>query len=908
MAEAGASSQPLILVDGSSWLYRAYHALPPLNAPDGMPTGAIYGMTNMLKKLFAEYASERVVVIFDPRGKTFRNDLYAEYKANRPPVPEDLESQFGPLKEIIQALGVPLLQIDGFEADDVIATLSRQASADGAEVLIVSGDKDLAQLVDERVKLLDTMKQVTYDPAGVREKYGVTPEQIVDWLALMGDTSDNIPGVPGVGPKTAVKWLDEHGTLDALLAAKDSIKGKIGERLREFADQLPLSRELATVRDDVALEQRWDALERGPADNDTLLALYEQLGFRRWQEELREGGAGGGDAADAAPAPVGATEVITVLDPDALDGLVDALKAAELICVDTETDSLESVRATLVGLSFAVAPGRAWYLPLAHSGMEAPEQLDWEKTVKPVLAPILEDADRPKVGQNLKYDINVLAGAGVRLAGVVHDTMLQSYVLDANGRHDMDSLAEAELGHKTISYTEIAGKGKKQITFDQVAVDRAAEYAGEDADITLQLHGRLWPRVEADDKLARVYRDIEMPLVPVLAAIEGAGVHVDASVLEGVSREFGKRMDALQQECWDLAGEQFNLASAQQLQRILFEKLELPVQGKTPKGAPSTNEEALEALADRHALPARIVEWRGLSKLRGTYADALPRKINPATGRIHTHYHQAATATGRLSSSEPNLQNIPIRTDEGRRIRDAFVAEDGNVLMAIDYSQIELRLMAHFSEDERLIKAFRDGQDIHRATASEVFDTPLDEVSGEQRRAAKAINFGLIYGISAFGLARNLGIGRDEAAQTIERFFARYPGVKAYMDAQREKGRKQGYVETAWGRRLHLPNIASRNANLRQYAERTAINAPLQGTAADLIKLAMIDIHSWIGRECPEARMIMQVHDELVFEGPERALRDAAPAVTERMCGVAELRVPLLAEPGFGRSWNEAHA
>ena len=898
---------PLILIDGSSWLYRAFHALPPLTAPDGSPTGAIYGMANMLRKLFADYDCERIAVIFDPRGATFRNEMYADYKANRPPVPEDLESQFAPMRELIQALGVPLMQIDGFEADDVIATLARQAEADGAEVLIVSGDKDLAQLVTDRVKLLDTMKGVTFDPAAVRDKYGVPPEQIVDWLALMGDTSDNIPGVQGVGPKTAAKWLDQYGDLDRLLAERDTIKGKAGENLRAAAEQLPLSRKLATVRDDVSLEQRWDRLTRREPDTETLAGLYEQLGFRRWLEALRDTPDEGDDDQTTADTTKAAIKVTTVLDQDALETLRKALEGAELICVDTETDSLDAVRARLVGLSFAVEAGQAWYVPLAHRGLDAPEQLPWDQ-VRDVLAPLLEDAERPKVGQNLKYDINVLAGAGVTLRGVVHDTMLQSYVLDATARHDMDTLAETHLGHRTIAYSDITGKGKKQIGFDEVAVDKAAEYAGEDADVTLRLHQSLYPRVRDDDKLASVYRDIEMPLVPILAAMEATGVYVDAEVLGGISRELGERMEALQAQCWELAGEQFNLGSAQQLQHILFDKLGLPVSAKTPKGAPSTNEEALDALADQHALPARILEWRGMSKLRSTYADALPKKINPATGRIHTHYHQAATATGRLSSSEPNLQNIPIRTEAGRRIRDAFVAPDDRCLMAIDYSQIELRLMAHFSEDERLIAAFRDDQDIHRATASEVFELSLDEVTSEQRRAAKAINFGLIYGISAYGLARNLGIGRDEAADTIDRFFARYPGVRAYMDGQRERARSQGYVETLFGRRLYLPNIRARNANMRQYAERTAINAPLQGTAADLIKLAMIDVFHWAQSHAPEVHMIMQVHDELVFEGPEQALRDMAAQVTERMCNVTELRVPLVAEPGFGRNWNQAHA
>jgi DNA polymerase-1 len=909
------TDKPLILVDGSSWLYRAFHALPPLSSPRGEPTGAIYGMGNMMRRLLKDYAPEHIGVIFDPRGKTFRHDIYADYKANRPPVPEELSSQFPPLRRLLETMGLPVLQIDGVEADDVIATLSRAAERDGKTVLIVSGDKDLAQLVGPGVKLLDTMKQSTLDADGVREKYGVTPEQIVDWLTLMGDTSDNIPGIDGVGPKTAAKWLEQYGTLDALMAAADEIKGKAGERLRGALEMLPRSRELATVRDDVELPaewHEWQALTPSAADSAALAEMYRELGFTRWLDDLDATSSAAAPGQDASPAEGAraqneiSTEVTTVLDAEALEALRKALEAAELICIDTETDSLDSHSARLVGMSFAVAPGKAWYLPLAHTGMDVPEQLPFE-TVRDALAPLLADPARPKLGQNLKYDINVLANAGMPLRGIAHDTMLQSYALDANARHDMDTLAEMHLGHRTIKFSEVAGKGRKQLTFDQVDIPRAAEYAGEDADITLRLHQALWPRLQQTDGQLEVYETLEIPLVPILADIERNGVRVDADRLAAISKEFGERMNELQAQAWEAAGSQFNLASPPQLQQILFEQLKLPVVARTPKGQPSTNEEVLEQLVGEHALPAIILEWRGMAKLRGTYTDALPKQINPRTGRIHTSYHQAVAATGRLSSSDPNLQNIPIRNDAGRRIREAFVAADGEALLAIDYSQIELRLMAHFSGDERLTKAFIDKLDVHRATAAEIFDLQPDAVTADHRRAAKAINFGLIYGMSAFGLARNLGIPRGQAAEYIERFFARYPGVRQYMEGTREKARENGYVETLWGRRLYLPNIKARNPNLRQYAERTAINAPLQGTAADLIKRAMIDLHGWLAAEAPEVRIIMQVHDELVFEGPEKRLRELRETLSTRMCEVAELAVPLVAEGGIGDNWNAAH-
>ena len=920
------ASAPLILVDGSSWLYRAFHALPPLTSPAGEPTGAVYGMGNMLRRLLRDYAPEHIAVIFDPRGRTFRHDLYADYKANRPPVPEELASQFPRLRALVEAMGLPVLQIEGFEADDVIATYARAAQRDGKAVLVVSGDKDLAQLVGDGVELLDTMKQTRLDAAGVQEKYGVAPGQIVDWLTLMGDSSDNIPGIPGVGPKTAAKWLAEHGSLDALIAAADTVKGKAGERLREALPQLPLSRRLATVDDAVQLPAEWGEwtqLTPVAPDVERLQAMYRELGFTRWLEEGQPvarsasrdaAGAAGGDAkASAAPSVDELragneirTEVVTVQDEAALEALREALAAAELICLDTETDSLDAHSARLVGMSFAVRPGQAWYLPLAHSGMDVPEQLPWAR-VRAVLGPLLEDASRPKLGQNLKFDVNVLATAGLRLRGIVHDTMLQSYVLDSNARHDMDSMAETHLRHRTLKFTDVAGRGRKQLTFDQVDVQRAAEYAGEDADVTLRLHQALWPRLAAAEGQRRVYESLEIPLLPVLADIEQAGVRIDAARLAEISREFGERMHALQDQAWQLAGSQFNLASPAQLQQILFEQLKLPVLARTPKGQPSTNEDVLEQLVDEHPLPGVILEWRGMAKLRGTYTDALPKQVNPRTGRIHTSYHQAVAATGRLSSSDPNLQNIPVRNDAGRRIREAFIAADGAALLAIDYSQIELRLMAHFSGDARLRQAFLDGQDIHRATAAEIFDLAPEAVDADHRRAAKAINFGLIYGMSAFGLARNLGIGRGQAGEYIERFFSRYPGVRDYMDGTRERARRDGYVETLWGRRLYLPNINARNANLRQYAERTAINAPLQGTAADLIKRAMVDLHAFLAAEAPELRMIMQVHDELVFEGPEASLQALRPELSQRMCAIADLSVPLVAEGGIGANWNAAH-
>ena len=916
---SAADRKPLILVDGSSWLFRAYHALPPLTSPQGQPTGAVYGMGNMLRKLLKDFAPERLCVVFDPKGGSFRNQMYAEYKANRTETPPDLEEQFPLVVELIRAMGLPTLTIDGYEADDVIGTLAKQGVAAGHCVLIVTSDKDMAQLVNADVHLLDTMKNLRMDRAGVIEKFGVPPERIVDYLTLMGDSSDNIPGVPGVGPKTAAKWISEYGSLDALLAQADGVKGKAGENLRASLGHLPLSRQLATIHCDIDLPVALDSLVPQATEPGELAALVQRLGFNRWAQELQGAAASPDDAIVAAGAGDAAavpsvtpdsprTRVDTVLDAESLEALRLALQAAPLICADTETDSLDSNQANLVGLAFATEAGHGWYVPVGHNYLGAPAQLPLAQVLD-ALRPVLEDATRPKLGQHFKFDLNVLARHGLRVRGLAHDTMLQSYVLDAAGnRHDMDTLAEKYLGHRTIKFSDVAGKGKGQITFNQVSIDKAAEYSAEDADITLRLHQALYPRVEAEPALKRVYEEIEIPLVPVLAAMEQAGVKLDVPLLRKISAELAQKMDELQAAAFVEAGGEFNLGSPKQLQTILFEKLQLPVLGKTPKGDPSTAEDVLEELAAQHPLPRLILDWRGMQKLRSTYTDLLPLAVNPKTGRVHTSYGQAIAATGRLSSSDPNLQNIPVRTAEGRRIRQAFVPEAGNRLLAIDYSQIELRLMAHFSGDPKLQQAFHQGLDIHRATAAEVFGLSLEETGAEQRRAAKAINFGLIYGMSAFGLARQLGIPRGEAQDYIDRFFGRYPGVKRFMDDTRLQARESGYVETLFGRRLYLPNILSKNQGLRQYAERTAINAPLQGTAADLIKKAMIEVQAWLQAQASPIRMIMQVHDELVFEGPEADIREIAPQIADRMCRIAPLKVPLVADFGSGLNWDAAHS
>ncbi|MDR3414821.1 MAG: DNA polymerase I [Nevskia sp.] len=920
-------SHPVVLIDASGWLFRAYHALPPLTTAKGEHTGAVLGFTNMLRKLVKDYAPEEMVVVFDAPGKTFREEISAEYKANRDATPEDLNAQFPLIAEVVQAMGLPLLAVAGVEADDVIGTLARQAEAAGQEVLIVTSDKDLAQLVNGRIGLLDTMKNRRMDPAGVVEKFGVPPERIVDYLALVGDTSDNIPGVPLVGPKTAAKWLNEYGTLDALVQRAGEVKGKAGENLRASLAQIPTARDLATIRCDVELPVRYGDLKPKVPDRDRLEQLYRRFEFRRLLEELTAGAApaetstvgetaapseAAVEAAGAVPetpaAPSPPTRHELVVDEAAFATMLARLEAAELICLDSETDALDSMQAGLVGLAFAVEPGHGWYVPLAHNYLGAPAQLPMGEVLAR-LKPILEDPRRPKLGQHIKYDLNVLARYGIEVKGVAYDTMLESYVLDAVGnRHDMDTLALKYLNHRTIAFEDVAGKGKGQISFNQVDLDRASAYSAEDADITLRLHRVLYPRLCEVEPLKRVFETIEMPLLPVLARIERDGVKIDAALLRKISVELAARMDELQAQAWKEAGAEFNLGSPKQLQVILYENLQLPVLAKTPKGDPSTGEDVLEELAAQHPLPRLILDWRAMQKLRSTYTDTLPQQINPQTGRVHTSYHQAVAATGRLSSQDPNLQNIPVRTAEGRRIRQAFVAEPGNALLSIDYSQIELRLMAHFSGDARLQDAFAKGLDIHQATAAEVFNLPLEQAVGEQRRAAKAINFGLIYGMSAFGLARQLAIPRGEAQDYITRFFTRYPGVKHFMDSTRQQAKTRGYVETLYGRRLYLPNINSRNAAQRSYAERTAINAPLQGTAADLIKLAMIDLAAWLAQHAPELRMIMQVHDELVFEGPHEQLRQLAPRIADRMCRVATLQVPLVADWGTGDNWDQAHS
>ncbi len=895
---------PLILVDGSSYLFRAFHALPPLTNSQGQPTGAIVGVVNMLRKLRNDYHPTHFAVVFDAPGKTFRDDLYAEYKANRPPMPDELRVQIERLHEIVRAMGLPMLVIDGVEADDVIGTLARQAAEQGMDVLVSTGDKDMAQLVDEHVTLVDTMQDRVLDREGVIEKFGVPPERIVDWLALVGDSSDNIPGVPRVGPKTAAKWLQQYGSLDELVAHADEVRGKVGESLRAHLDQLALSRQLATIKRDVGLPLGPDELVPGEPDVERLRAIYRELEARRLLEALEA--EAGADPDDQDP-PGPDYDIVT--DAAAFDRWITRLEAAELFAFDTETTSLNYMQAEVVGVSFAVASGEAAYVPLAHNDPDTPVQLD-RAQVLARLQPLLASGRARLVGQHIKYDMNVLANHGIALTDVAFDTMLESYVLDAAaGRHDMDSLAERHLGHRTIRYEEIAGKGAKQLRFDQIPVAQAGPYAAEDADITLRLHQTLWPKLEAEPKLATVLREIELPLVPVLSRMERTGVRVDRDMLARQSQELAERLHALEQQAYAIAGRPFNMGSPKQIGQIFFEELGLPVIRKTPKGAPSTSEEVLQELAAQgFELPQVILEHRGLAKLKSTYTDKLPEMIDPRTGRVHTSYHQAVTATGRLSSSDPNLQNIPVRTEEGRRIRQAFVPEPGWVMLAADYSQIELRIMAHLSGDEGLLRAFAEGRDIHRATAAEVFgDGDPDKVSDAQRRSAKAINFGLIYGMSAFGLARQLGIERGEAQQYIDRYFERYLGVRDFMERIREQAREQGYVETLFGRRLYLPEIKSRNGARRAAAERTAINAPMQGTATDIIKRAMIAVDDWIERERPALRLLMQVHDELVFEVAPEALASARERIREAMSGAAELAVPLVVDIGSGENWDQAH-
>ncbi|MGE4056071.1 MAG: DNA polymerase I [Vicinamibacterales bacterium] len=899
----------LLLVDGSSYLYRAFHALPDLRNRSGEPTGAIYGVVNMLRRLRREVPADYIACVFDAKGKTFRDDWYPDYKANRPSMPEDLAAQIEPIHALVKALGWPLLVIEGVEADDVIGTLAKTAAGVDVRTVVSTGDKDLAQLVNDHVSLVNTMSNETLDAEGVRNKFGVPPERIVDYFSLVGDSVDNVPGVEKVGPKTAAKWLQQYGSLDEIVAHADEVGGVVGQNLRKALDWLPTARRLVTVKCDVPLSIGLDELAPGPEDVAALGELYERLGFRSWLEELRSGVRTDPAAAAAAPTLAEAPperHYETILDDDALSRWIGRLETAELVCFDTETTSLDPMAARIVGLSFAVTPHEAAYLPLAHRYPGAPDQLDLEHTLER-LRPWLEDPARHKVGQNVKYDLHVCLNHGIRVAGVVHDTLLESYVLESHKPHDMDSLAMRHLGVKTIKYEDVAGKGASQIGFDQVGIDQATTYSAEDADVTLQLHRAMLPEVERDDRLGRVYRDIEMPVVPVLLAMERHGVLVDSALLEKQSGELGAKMQVLEREAHELAGQPFNVNSPKQLQEILFEKHKLPVIKKTPSGAPSTDEEVLEQLSLDHPLPKRILEYRGLSKLKSTYTDKLPRMVNQATGRVHTNYGQAVAVTGRLSSTEPNLQNIPVRTAEGRRIREAFIAPEGHRIVSADYSQIELRIMAHLSGDEALMNAFRDGVDVHRATAAEIFGVAVPDVTTEQRRYAKVINFGLIYGMSAFGLASQLGIERGAAQQYMDRYFTRYPGVADYMQRTRQTARETGYVETVFGRRLYLPEIRAQNQGRRQGAERAAINAPMQGTAADLIKLAMIAVHGWIVSADLRTKLIMQVHDELVLEvpGDEVALvRERVPAL---MASVAALSVPLVADVGEGANWEEAH-
>jgi len=876
--------------------------MPNLTNSQGEPTGAVYGVVNMLRRLLKEQPSEYFAVVFDASGPTFRDQMYPEYKANRPPMPDELRAQIQPLHDVISALGLPLICVKGVEADDVIGTLAVAASEIGIETLIASGDKDLAQLVGDTVLLMDSMKDITYDTAGVVNKFGVPPERMVDFLTLVGDSVDNIPGVPKVGPKTASKWLNEFGSLDELVQHADDIGGKVGENLRAALDKLPMSKALATIKLDVQLDVHPDGLQLQPADKSRLRTLYAGLEFKTWLSEL--GGLSGGD--DKANSPPVDYQVI--VDQKALNRWIKRLQSAKLISIDTETTSLDPMQARIVGLSFTDRPCEAAYLPLGHDYAGAPDQLALEDTLAQ-LKPLLEDPALPKVGQNLKYDRSVLLNHGIELRGIQFDTMLESYVLDSTGsRHDMDTLSLKYLGLNPIRYEDVAGKGKKQLTFNQVPVEIAAPYAAEDADLVLRLHQTLYPRLKQFEKQHELLENIEMPLLPVLSRIERTGVRVDSDMLARQSSELGERIDTLAQQAFDQVGADFNIASPKQIQEILFEKLQLPVISKTPKGQPSTSESVLQELAEQHELPKLILEHRALSKLRSTYTEKLPLLVNPDTGRVHTSYHQASVATGRLSSTDPNLQNIPVRTADGRRIREAFVPESGSVLLAADYSQIELRIMAHLSGDEGLLAAFAENQDIHRATASEVFSTALEDVDSDQRRSAKAINFGLIYGMSAFGLARQLGTGRSEAQSYIELYFDRYPGVKAYMEQIRTQAREQQFVETIFGRKLYLPDISSSNHARRQGAERAAINAPMQGTAADLIKLAMLAIDSWLTEQALKTRMIMQVHDELVLEVPDSELKDVPEVIASLMSGVAELRVPLRVDVGSGANWAEAHS
>ena len=929
---ASIPENPLILIDGSSYLYRAFHAYPGTMSNGEIPTNAVYGVVNMLRSMMRQFASDRIAVVFDAKGKTFRDDMYPEYKANRPPMPDDLRCQIEPLHNVIRAMGLPLICVPGVEADDVIGTLAYQASQKGMPVLISTGDKDMAQLVDDNITLINTMTNVVMDREGVIEKFGIPPELIIDYLALMGDKVDNIPGVPGVGDKTATALLQGIGGLTKLYENLDDIaplgfRGSktMAKKLVDNKDNAMLSYELATIKLDVELEETPESLLKAEPSKDELIKLYGQLTFKSWLNELLEGGSGTVEAvemAGSARAPsasshaemetsavmIDRSQYETILDEASFNAWLEKLKASALFAFDTETDSLDYMVANLVGLSFAVDEGVAAYVPVAHDYLDAPQQLDRDWVLEQ-LKPILEDESQAKVGQNLKYDASVLARYGIEMKGIKHDTMLASYVYNSvGGKHDMDSLALRFLQHSCISFEQVAGKGKKQLTFNQIELDQASPYAAEDADVTLRLHNRLFANIEQDEKLKSVYEDIEMPLVPVLSRIERTGVLIDDMKLGAQSVEIAARLEELEKKAYEIAEQEFNMNSPKQLQAILFEKMGLPVVKKTPSGTPSTNEEVLQELALDYPLPKLILEYRGLAKLKSTYTDKLPKMINPTTGRVHTSYHQAVTATGRLSSTDPNLQNIPIRNEEGRRIRQAFVAPTGYKILAVDYSQIELRIMAHLSGDQALLDAFRDGKDIHAATAAEIMGVGIDQVSSEQRRRAKAVNFGLIYGMSAFGLAKQLGIPRGEAQTYMDKYFERYPGVMQYMEDTRSAAADQGYVETIFGRRLHLPEIKSRNGMRRKAAERAAINAPMQGTAADIIKKAMLLVDQWIQAEGDgRVKLLMQVHDELVFEVEESSLSEIESKVQKLMESAAELKVPLVAEAGHGDNWDQAH-
>ncbi|ELX4196581.1 DNA polymerase I [Vibrio vulnificus] len=924
---------PLILIDGSSYLYRAFHAYPGTMSNGDIPTNAVYGVVNMLRSMMRQFASDRIAVVFDAKGKTFRDDMYPEYKANRPPMPDDLRCQIEPLHQVIKAMGLPLIVIEGVEADDVIGTLAYQASQQGMPVLISTGDKDMAQLVDDNITLINTMTNVVMDREGVIEKFGIPPELIIDYLALMGDKVDNIPGVPGVGDKTATALLQGIGGLSKLYDHLDDIAAlgfrgskTMAQKLVDNKDNASLSYQLATIKLDVALQETPESLLKTEPNKDELIKLYGQLAFKSWLNELLEGGSGVVEADEKAQtsarsgaspveseinnaaANIDRSQYQTIFDQATFDIWLDKLKASELFAFDTETDSLDYMVANLVGLSFAVAEGEAAYVPVAHDYLDAPEQLDRD-WVLAQLKPLLEDDTKAKVGQNLKYDASVLARYGIEMKGIKHDTMLASYVYNSvGGKHDMDSLALRFLQHSCISFEQLAGKGKNQLTFNQIDLNEAAVYAAEDADVTLRLHNRLFANIEQDEKLKAIYQEIEVPLVSVLSRMERTGVLIDDMKLSVQSQEIAVRLGELEQKAYEIAGQPFNMNSPKQLQTILFEQMGLPVIKKTPSGTPSTAEEVLQELALDYPLPSVIMEYRGLAKLKSTYTDKLPKMINPHTGRVHTSYHQAVTATGRLSSTDPNLQNIPIRNEEGRRIRQAFVAPHGYKILAVDYSQIELRIMAHLSGDQALLDAFQQGKDIHAATAAEIMGVSIEQVSSEQRRRAKAVNFGLIYGMSAFGLAKQLGIPRGEAQAYMDKYFERYPGVMQYMEDTRSNASQHGYVETIFGRRLHLPEITSRNVMRRKAAERAAINAPMQGTAADIIKKAMLLVEQWIQEEGNgRVKLLMQVHDELVFEVEESCLTEIESKVQQLMESAAQLNVPLVAEAGHGDNWDQAH-